>query len=238
MASAYCAASVRPEIRGFHLRIADQSGCGIGADDLPGFQHISPVGDGECQRRDLIDQQDRYALVAQLREDVEQFVDDRRRQPQRRLVQEQHPRQRHHPARDGQHLLLAAGKQPGAAGQAFTQARKPLQQLRDHQVDVGAGARVGPEHQIVVDGQVGEHLPPFGHQREAGGGDLVCLKAGDVPVVQQDVAFDRPQQARQRAHDGGFARAIGADHAPPSHRGGLRAKRCPARARRHSRRKP
>ena len=52
--------------------------------------------------------------------------------------------------------------------------------LRDHRLEIGTGARVGPEHQIVVDGQIGENLPPLGHQREAAGGNLVRLKPGDV----------------------------------------------------------
>ena len=86
-----------------------------GAHDLAGFEHIAAVGNRQRQRRHLIDQQDRDALVAQFGEHVEQLVDHRRRKPQRRLVEQQNARLRHQPARNGQHLLLAAGKQPGAA---------------------------------------------------------------------------------------------------------------------------
>ena len=59
-----------------------------------------------------------------------------RRQAQRGLVEQQDARARHQAARDGQHLLLAAGQQPGAAVEALAQAREALEQRVDLGRDV------------------------------------------------------------------------------------------------------
>ena len=177
-----------------------------------GFQHIAAIGDGERQRRHLIDQQDRDALVAQLGENVEQLVDHRRRKPERRLVEQQDARLRHQPARDREHLLLAAGEQSGAAVQPVAQARKSVEQAAIIGSISAPGREWAPSTQIVVDRQFGKHLPAFRHQREACGRDLMGLEPRDAAVVEQDLAVDRAQQAGQRPHDGGLAGAVGADH--------------------------
>jgi hypothetical protein len=58
------------------------------------------------------------------REQLEHLVDQHRHDAFRRLVQQDHARPRHHRARDGQHLLLAAGQRRGLLRQPLLQARE------------------------------------------------------------------------------------------------------------------
>src|SRR5690242_18832359 len=79
-----------------------------GAETLHGapsaFQHIGVIGRFQRVHNLLLDQQDRYTLVANRLHQLEYFLDQHRRQPERRLVQHQKARTRHQPAPDGAHL--------------------------------------------------------------------------------------------------------------------------------------
>ena len=57
-----------------------------------GAEDVGAVGELDCARGVLLDEQDRHALLAQLLERVEDDVDHDRREPERRLVEEQQPR--------------------------------------------------------------------------------------------------------------------------------------------------
>ena len=142
-----------PRGRDRRLRAPDRaparSRC-IVAHDAAGFEHIAAVGDGQRQRGHLVDQQDGHAVVAQFGEHVEQFVDHRRRQAERRLVEQQDARLRHQAAGDGQHLLLAAGEKPGAAGQPLAQPRKALEQRLELGLAIDILSRVGAEQDVVA----------------------------------------------------------------------------------------
>ena len=73
----------------------------------------------ERQRRVLLDDQHRNPGVAvDLAQDREQFLDDQRRQTERRLVEQQQARPQHQCPSDREHLLLAAREQcpPAASG--------------------------------------------------------------------------------------------------------------------------
>ena len=142
---------------------------------------------------------------------VEQFVDHRRREAQRRLVEQQDARLRHQAARDGEHLLLAAGEQPGAARQPFAQAREALQQRLDLGFAIDIPPRVCAEHDVVAHGQFGKHLAAFRHQRDAARGDPMRGQLLDPLVVEHDRARHRPQQAGHRAHRRRLAGAVGAE---------------------------
>ena len=60
--------------------------------------------------------------------------DHLRREAERGLVEQQQARLRHQAARDREHLLLAAGEQPGALVQPLAQAREAL----EHRLDLRA----------------------------------------------------------------------------------------------------
>src|SRR5207248_1543676 len=77
-------------------------------DDAPGLQDVAAMGHGECLGGVLLDQQDGRALSVDVTNDVEDLVDEDRRQSERGLVEEQHLWLGHQPAGDRQHLLLAS----------------------------------------------------------------------------------------------------------------------------------
>src|SRR4051812_33023348 len=83
--------------------------------DLARLQDVGAMGDVERQVRVLFDDKHRHALVAiEMAEAAEQVLHDDRRQPQRRLVEQQETRAPHEGASDGEHLLLPSAE---AAGQ-------------------------------------------------------------------------------------------------------------------------
>ena len=86
----------------------------------------------------------------------EQFFDQDRREPERRLVENKKPRLGHQPAADGQHLLFAAGERSGPLGAALA---KPRENGEHALAILGAprgGAPITAEVQIVVNRQVRE----------------------------------------------------------------------------------
>ena len=139
--------------------------------DLARFQNVATVGDLQRQRGHLVHQENGDALVAQIREHGEQFADHRGRKPQRRLIEQQDLRLRHQAACDRHHLLLAAGEQSRAGLDAIPETLKPPKYFFCFRADLGAAVRVSPKQHIVDDGQFGEHLPSFRHQRQPSPGN-------------------------------------------------------------------
>ena len=88
---------------------------------------------------------------------------------------------------------------------------KRVEQRRDLRSVVGVLAGVRAEDEIVHHGQFGKHLSAFRHQRQPAPGDAVRIEALDRRVVENNVALDRTQQSRDRAHGGRLAGAVGAD---------------------------
>ncbi|HEX2071825.1 MAG TPA: hypothetical protein VHF90_09290 [Thermoleophilaceae bacterium] len=83
-------------------------------DDLAGrAHHVGAVGELERAQRVLLDQQHGHAFLAQAGDDREDLVDHRRREAERRLVEQQQPRAGDESASDREHLLLAAREVAG-----------------------------------------------------------------------------------------------------------------------------
>src|SRR5215469_1958797 len=75
----------------------------------PRLNDITAVCDAQCHARVLLDEKDRGALTVDVLDDAKDRLDQDRRQPHRRLVEQQQARPRHQRPADGEHLLLAAG---------------------------------------------------------------------------------------------------------------------------------
>src|SRR5687767_12716985 len=84
---------------------------------------------GELQRHlgVLLDQQHADALALELADGAHHGVHDQRREPLRRLVEQQQVRAGQQGARDRQHLLLAARQFLAFAGKSFPELRKALE---------------------------------------------------------------------------------------------------------------
>ena len=73
----------------------------------------------------LLDEEHGQALArVELGDDLEDLLDDERREPERGLVEQQQLRPAHQRARDGEHLLLAARQRAAALVQALLEARE------------------------------------------------------------------------------------------------------------------
>ena len=108
-----------------------------------------------------------------LLDDLGDLVDDLRREPQRRLVEQQQLRAGHQRAADRDHLLLAAGEQPGGLGAPLAQAREQV----EHGLELApalraAGQRHAARAQVLLDRQPREDAPALGHLDDARAHDL------------------------------------------------------------------
>src|SRR5216684_1850661 len=101
--------------------------------DAAVLHHVAVVGDGERHRRALLDDEDGDAeLAPDLSEPAQQVFHHHRREPERKLVDQQQFRGADDRARQRQHLPLAAGEeaadpaaQLGAPGEALMDQRFP-----------------------------------------------------------------------------------------------------------------
>src|SRR3954451_20644690 len=95
--------------------------------DATGTQHQAAIAEVDRPRRVLLDQQHRRPLLAQARQQLVDQVDRLRRQPERRLVEDQQPRSAEQRAGDRQLLLLAAREPVGGLAGPGAQDREALQ---------------------------------------------------------------------------------------------------------------
>src|SRR5260221_14159912 len=115
------------EIRFRQRAVGGDFACRARGGDAPVLDDVGAVGERQRESRHLVDEQDGRGFRAQPLERREQIVDPLRPEAERRLVEQQQPRPRHQAARDGEHLLLAAGEQPRALVQALAQTGKAVQ---------------------------------------------------------------------------------------------------------------
>ena len=115
------------EVRLANLLVVSSSFGLVREDDVAGLEDVAAVGGVERHQRVLLDEQDRRALRVDLADDLEDLLDEDRREPHRRLVEQQQLRPRHERAPDREHLLLAAGERSGLC----SCAPQPREQVED-----------------------------------------------------------------------------------------------------------
>ncbi len=121
--------------------------------------HIRIVAERQRQVDVLLDQQHGDAGGFQHLQAGDELLHHDRRQPERQLVDHQNLGPRHQPARDRQHLLLAARQRSGLL-------RATLFEAREHHIDFGqlrgepllGAGRTGAHLEILLDAHVAEHL--------------------------------------------------------------------------------
>ncbi len=104
---------VHADVRAEEVLVGGELGAGALDGDLPGAQHVAAVGDLERPQGVLLDDEDRAAPLAELDEQVEDGVDQHRREAERRLVEQHEARLAHQRPGDGELLGLAAGQVAG-----------------------------------------------------------------------------------------------------------------------------
>src|SRR5207237_390766 len=95
--------------------------------DPAALHDVAELRDGERHVGVLLHQQHGgLLLLVDLRDDAEDLLHQQRREPERRLVEEDQPRSRHQRAADRQHLLLAAGEVTGDLPAPLAQPREVI----------------------------------------------------------------------------------------------------------------
>ncbi len=192
--------------------------CGVGRGQghaqLAVRHHVGPVGERDRALRALLDEQHGDAAVADLQEHVEDDVDDRGSEPERRLVQEQDVGRGDERTRDRKLLLLTAGER----------ARLPPPRVDDHWEQLPQPLEVGrlalaavpadeSEPQVLLDGQLGEDAPALGDERDAAARDRLRLPSSDRRAAEPDVAGAHADEADDRVQRRRLPRAVRADQA-------------------------
>jgi hypothetical protein len=176
--------------------------------------HVGGVGDPERHPDMLLDEQHAEVQLARDRpDDRQQPFDDHRREAHAELVDHQQGRAGQQRPADREHLLLAAGQQPGIA---FDEAAQFGQVVEDG-VDVGART-TGREHEVLPHRQAAEQAPRLGHVGESATCSQVRPAHRRGPTHDQDLTGQRGKQPGDRIEDCGLAGAVGpqeGDHLAP-----------------------
>jgi hypothetical protein len=185
----------------------------------------------------LLHEQDRGAVGVDLPDRVEHGPQHLRREPHRRLVEQQQPGLEHQRAGELDQPLLAARQAarllPRPAGDLREQVedrRDPPRRQRPVGQDVAAELDVLPDRHVAEQAVVLRHLDDPEAQH------LARRLADEVLPVQGDRPEPRPQQPADRCHQRGFARAVRPHHAGDtalSHLQGHPAQHVPAAVPRH-----
>ena len=158
-----------------------------------------------CERgvRVLLDDQHREALLlVEPAHDLEELLDDDRREPERRLVEEQEPRPREARAGEREHLLLAARQRSGLLVAPLREprqlARDLVEVLRD---GLAVAAEVRAHLQVLPDRQLAEDAAALGNVRDASPRGRLraarqLLSVEDDRAVARDHARDRAERRR------------------------------------------
>ena len=185
----------------------------ITQNNLPALEHISARGNRESHQRILFDQQDGGPALVDGLDDVKDTLHQDRRQPHRRLIQQQQARMGHDGASHCQHLLLAAREGPRNLTVTLLETREQgedfLQVLFGFLTvgDAGLSAQV----QVFGHPQTRKDAASLRHHRHAHRHDVVRLDRGQVPPFEADRALAGFGQAADAAERGGLARAIRAN---------------------------
>ena len=99
-------------------------------------------------------------------DDVEDLLDEHRRQPHRRLVHAQQPRPRHQRPADRDHLLLAARQGSGELPQPLLDAREQRKDALQILVEFGAARPdIGAHFEVFVDRHARKQPTRFEHTK-------------------------------------------------------------------------
>src|SRR5688572_23896648 len=132
-------------------------------DDPAALHDVVAVGHGGREAEVLLDEQDREALRLEPGDRAPDLLDDDRRQPLGRLVEQEQARAGAQDAPDGEHLLLAARQLGALAAQAIAQIREQLEDRLERQPP---WLNPRGQHEVLLDGEAGEDAALLGAERD------------------------------------------------------------------------
>src|SRR2546430_2098052 len=160
----------------------------------------------------LLDEQDGDAFALEADQQRLEVAHEAGRQALRGLVEHHELRVAGQGARDGEHLLLAAGEAPAPLPPALAQDGEVLEDAVERPARVLA---VAPRRktEVLADVEMRKDLASFGHVAHPEPEDAVRRLAGDLAVLEAHGAGARRRQSHDRAQRRRLARAI----APEQH---------------------
>src|SRR5579883_507436 len=174
------------------------------------LQHVGAMGDRQRLHDVLLDQQNREALAVQSADQGEHLLYQKRRQAERRLIEDEQLRLAHHAAADCQHLLLAARQRAGVLRPALLQAGEDGDDVVEVLLPAGAATAVAAELEVLANRQVGEDAPAFRDLDEARLDDAGRAGTGDIDTVEVDPAAERTIEAAEIVVERRLAGAVAA----------------------------
>src|SRR6267143_1969405 len=183
-----------PKIRPFHLLVCEQRFVRPFENEAPRLEHITVVAGSERLGDALLHQQHRKAgLAVDCLDAGENLIPQQGRQPHGGLVEQQKPRRRSEAAADRKHLLLPAGERTRGLIAALLQHRKQGIDLLEITRPLRASLVGQRAHlEVLEDAERPEHLPPFGHVRDAEMGALRRRHREQVAAFEADAARTVP----------------------------------------------
>lgn len=186
-----------PEICGYDALIFGKFLCGAAFHDSPLFHHACAVSDSESFSCVLLNKKNGNALLVDILNDGKHFVYNERGQTERRLVEEEKLGVRHKASRDGEHLLLAAGK---SAGSLLLSLFETLEHVICFlKPEASFFYRITTHEKILFNREVRENPSALRNKRNAGPHSEV-MGGGERFAVIRDGSFLRTKESGDAAH--------------------------------------
>src|SRR5499425_49602 len=148
--------------------------------NLPLFNDVGAIGQPRRELEILLREQNGQALPLQRGDLLAEGLHDHRRQPLRRLVEEENTRIAHERARHREHLLLSPGETAPAPARHLSELGKVLVDA----LDAPAARAFGTHEEIFRHREIAEDAPVFGHPAYAEPADLVWKEGLERPVIE------------------------------------------------------
>src|SRR5215467_14702358 len=172
--------------------------------NLPLLDDVGTVGQPRRELEILLREQNGQALPFQRGDLLAEGLHDHRRQPLRRLVEQENTWIAHQRARHGEHLLLPTGEAPTAPARHLAE---PGEVLVDT-IDAPAARALGAHEEIFRHREIAEDAPVLWHPADAEPADLVRQERVERLPVEGDGAARHLDKAHDGLEGGGLARAV------------------------------
>src|SRR3989442_14630606 len=183
-------------------------GRGSAPDDLALLEDVVRVGDPRQRGDVFVDQQNRLPARLETRDATPDLSPDERREPLRRLVEDEQARVRHEGAPDREHLLLPAGERAAEDALTLGERGKEVEDRLDRpRVGAAAAVRRG-RHEGLAHREVRKDLAALRHEADPDLRDAVGRQPVDRTAEDPDLAGLRQHAPLDRALGGRLALTV------------------------------
>src|SRR6185503_13499698 len=188
------------------LDIRLQLGIGELVDDTSVFHDVVAIRNGRCEAEILFDEQDGKTLLLERADSLADLLDDDRREPFGRLVEQEQPRPGAQDARDREHLLLAAGELRALAGaEALLQIREQREYLVEREP---ARPHLRRQEQVLLNAEAGEDAALLRAEGDAGARNAIRRQAYELAALEAHRSGAIADDAHDRLERGRLAGAV------------------------------